>query len=73
MPELCMKDVAKDFFAASSSEVEAVLGAGTGSLFMKGFLFDRSIAGVTNSVSLMIQKPLFWGTTMKHLKRKEKR
>lgn len=54
-----MKDVASDFFAASSSDVDAVLGTGAGSLFMKGFLFDKSIAGVTNRVSLIMQKPLF--------------
>ena len=62
IPDICEKEVARDLFVASSrDEVVAVAaaGAGTGSLFRKGFLLDRSVAGVTNNVSLMMQNPAF--------------
>lgn len=68
IPDICEKEVARDLFVASS-RAEVVAGAGTGSLFRNGFLLDKSVAGVTNNVSLMMQKPAFWGTTMKHLEK----
>ena len=52
----------------SSTDVVATAGAAVSGLFMNGFLLERSVAGVTNKVSLMIQKPAFRGTTIKHLK-----
>ena len=59
IPDICVKEVTRDLFVASSGEVEEVAGAGTGSLFMNGFLLERSVAGVTNNVSFMMQKPAF--------------
>ena len=66
IPDFWLKEVARDLLVASSRDVDAAAGAG--SLLMNGFLLDRSVAGVTNNVSLIMQKPEFWGTTIKHLK-----
>jgi len=58
IPDFSLKDLASVclvLMSISGGLLELVDGCGQ----VKAFLFDKSVAGVMNKVSLMMQKPLF--------------